>query len=86
MSRFILYRASTAVARSQHDNSGNERRNRTMDVTQVSDNIFRLSANVGEEILFEGMWPLPHGLSMNSYIVKGDKVAIVSDKPQTCQS
>jgi anaerobic nitric oxide reductase flavorubredoxin len=48
-----------------------------MDVTQVSDNIFRLSANVGEEILFEGMWPLPHGLSMNSYIVKGEECAII---------
>jgi flavorubredoxin len=47
-----------------------------MKTTQVTDGIWRLSANV-ENILFEGMWPIPHGISLNSYIVKGDKVAIV---------
>ena len=47
-----------------------------MQTTQVTDGVFRLSANV-HDILFEGMWPIPHGFSMNSYIVKGDKVAII---------
>ena len=47
-----------------------------MQATQVVDGVWRLSANV-DEILFEGMWPIPHGFSMNSYIVKGDKVAII---------
>jgi hypothetical protein len=37
-----------------------------MSVSQVKEGIYRLSANIGEEILFEGIWPLPHGLSMNS--------------------
>ncbi|MFW5801223.1 MAG: FprA family A-type flavoprotein [Spirochaeta sp.] len=45
-------------------------------VTEVVDGVFRLSANV-HDILFEGMWPIPHGVAMNSYIVKGDKVAII---------
>ena len=47
-----------------------------MNVTEVTTDIFRLSANV-RDILFEGVWPIPHGVSLNSYIVKGEKVAIV---------
>ena len=47
-----------------------------MNVTTVTDGIFRLSANM-EGILFEGLWPIPNGVSMNSYIVKGEKTAIV---------
>ncbi|GAB6089700.1 FprA family A-type flavoprotein [Spirochaeta dissipatitropha] len=45
-------------------------------ISEVSEGIYRLSANV-DNILFEGIWPIPHGVAMNSYIVKGDKVAIV---------
>jgi anaerobic nitric oxide reductase flavorubredoxin len=45
--------------------------------SQVIDKIFRLSANIESDVLFEGIWPLPHGCSMNSYIVKGREVAIV---------
>ena len=47
-----------------------------MKTTTVTDGIFRLSANV-EGILFESIWPIPNGVSMNSYIVKGKKAAIV---------
>ncbi|RKX72246.1 MAG: FprA family A-type flavoprotein, partial [Spirochaetes bacterium] len=47
-----------------------------MNVTTVIDGIYRLSANM-EEILFEGLWPVPNGVAMNSYIVKGEKTAIV---------
>jgi anaerobic nitric oxide reductase flavorubredoxin len=47
-----------------------------MKTTKVTDGIFRLSANV-ENILFEGIWEIPNGVSMNSYIIKGDKAAIV---------
>lgn len=47
-----------------------------MNVTTVTDGIFRLSANM-EDILFEGLWPVPNGVAMNSYIVKGEKTAIV---------
>lgn len=48
-----------------------------MKTTQVADGVWRLSANIHNEILFEGMWPIPSGFSMNSYIVKGEKVAII---------
>jgi len=47
-----------------------------MNVSTVTDGIFRLSANM-EDILFEGLWPIPNGVAMNSYIVKGEKTAIV---------
>ena len=47
-----------------------------MKTTEVTDGIFRLSANVSD-ILFESIWPVPNGVSMNSYIVKGAKAAIV---------
>jgi anaerobic nitric oxide reductase flavorubredoxin len=48
-----------------------------MQAKEVTDGIFRLSANIGSDVLFEGIWPLPHGASMNSYVVKGEKAAIV---------
>jgi anaerobic nitric oxide reductase flavorubredoxin len=48
-----------------------------MNVTMVTEGIYRLSANVGPDLLFESMWPLPHGVSMNSYVVKGQKCAII---------
>ena len=47
-----------------------------MNVTEVCPGIWRLSAISNEE-LFEGIWPVPHRVSMNSYIVKGEKTAIV---------
>ncbi len=47
-----------------------------MNITTVTDGIYRLSANV-ENILFEGLWPIPNGVSMNSFVVKGEKTAII---------
>ncbi|MCG8451842.1 MAG: FprA family A-type flavoprotein [Spirochaetales bacterium] len=47
-----------------------------MNVSTVTDGIFRLSTNV-ENILFEGLWPIPNGVSLNSYIVKGEKTALI---------
>ena len=47
-----------------------------MNNTVVTDGIFRLSTNV-DNLLFESLWPVPNGVAMNSYIVKGEKVAIV---------
>jgi len=48
-----------------------------MQASQVTKDIFRLSATIDSELLFEGMWPIPGGCSMNSYVVKGREVAIV---------
>lgn len=48
-----------------------------MQASEITPGIFRLSANLGKDILFEGIWPIPHGCSMNSFVVKGEEVAII---------
>lgn len=45
-------------------------------VKEIADNISLLSMNV-EGILFEGMWEMPKGVTLNSYIVKGEQTAII---------
>ncbi len=47
-----------------------------MQVTNIADGTYQLSINV-ENILFEGFWEIPNGVSLNSYIIKGEKTAIV---------
>jgi flavorubredoxin len=47
-----------------------------MNITTVSEGIFNLSVSL-ENILFEGIWEIPRGVSVNSYIVKGEKIALV---------
>ena len=48
-----------------------------MIATKLSDNIFWIGANIHTEDLFEGIWPIPNGVSLNSYLLKGDKIAII---------
>lgn len=47
-----------------------------MKITKVSNGITQLSTNV-ENILFEGLWQIPEGVTLNSYIVKGKETAII---------
>ncbi len=47
-----------------------------MKTSEVVPGVYRLSANI-EDILFEGFWPIPNGVSLNSYIVQGEKCAII---------
>lgn len=49
---------------------------RILNVTEVAEGIYKLSVNV-DNILFEGLWEIPNGVSLNSYIIKGKKTAIV---------
>lgn len=44
---------------------------------QISDRIYYIGVNDDEKTLFEGLWPLPYGVSYNSYIVADDKVALI---------
>jgi len=48
-----------------------------MKATNVAKDVYWVGANVHTEDLFEGIWPLPYGVALNSYIVKGEKTAIV---------
>ncbi len=47
-----------------------------MKTKQIADGIYMLSMNV-EDILFEGIWSIADGVTLNSYIVKGEKTALV---------
>ena len=47
-----------------------------MNITHVASDTYQLSINV-ENILFEGLWEIPNGVAINSYIIKGEKTAIV---------
>ncbi len=45
---------------------------------KVTDDIFMLSVNVEDSaLLFEEMWEIPKGVTLNSFIVKGEKTAII---------
>lgn len=43
---------------------------------RIADGIYMLTMNV-EDILFEGIWEIANGVTLNSYIVQGDKTAII---------
>ncbi len=45
-------------------------------ISKVAEGIQRLSVDA-TDLLFEGMWPVPQGVTMNSYILQGEKIAIV---------
>lgn len=47
-----------------------------MDILKIAEDTYQLSVNV-ENILFEGVWEMPEGVSLNTYIIKGEKTAIV---------
>ena len=36
-----------------------------------------MGVNDEDKVLFEGLWPLPFGVSYNSYIVADEKVALI---------
>ena len=44
---------------------------------KISDRLFYVGVNDDDKVLFEGLWPLPVGVSYNSYIVKDEKVALI---------
>ena len=43
----------------------------------ISDNVYCLCTAITTADLFEGIWPIPEGVSLNSYLVKGDKIALI---------
>ncbi len=48
-----------------------------MNATKLAEGVYRLGANITNDDLFEGMWPIPDGVSLNSYVVKGEKSALI---------
>ncbi len=45
--------------------------------TKITDGIYRIGVNLEGDSLFEGMWPIPNGVSINSYVVRGQKNALI---------
>jgi flavorubredoxin len=43
----------------------------------ISDSVYCLHADIEAPDLFEGIWPIPQGVSLNSYIVRGEKIALI---------
>jgi flavorubredoxin len=48
-----------------------------MKPVKLADNIYRVGANIENGDLFEGMWPIPDGVSLNAYVLEGDKTALI---------
>jgi len=48
-----------------------------MAAIEIQPGAWWIGVNVTTRDLFEGLWPLPHGVSLNSYLVKGKKTAVV---------
>jgi anaerobic nitric oxide reductase flavorubredoxin len=48
-----------------------------MAAIEVRPGVWWVGVNVRSHDLFEGLWPLPHGVSLNSYLVKGDHCALI---------
>jgi len=44
---------------------------------QITDKIFYVGVNDRNKTLFEGLWPLPNGVSYNAYLVVDEKVALI---------
>ena len=43
---------------------------------KISDKIFSVGVNDTDKVLFEGLWPLPYGVSYNSYLIVDERVAL----------
>jgi anaerobic nitric oxide reductase flavorubredoxin len=48
-----------------------------MHPTKIVDGIYKLGVNLPKTKLFEGLWPIPKGASINGYLVQGDKTALI---------
>jgi len=48
-----------------------------MKAAKLNERIWVLHADVETKDLFEGIWPIPDGVSLNSYLVKGQKTALI---------
>ena len=44
---------------------------------KISERIFYVGVNDDDKVLFEGLWPIPVGVSYNSYVVADEKVALI---------
>lgn len=48
-----------------------------MNISEIIPGVHYVGVNDRVTELFEALWPIPHGVSYNSYIVKGEKTALI---------
>ncbi|MDR1948948.1 MAG: FprA family A-type flavoprotein [Spirochaetaceae bacterium] len=48
-----------------------------MKIYNISQAVYCLHADIETTDLFEGIWPIPQGVSLNTYLVKGEKTAFI---------
>ncbi len=48
-----------------------------MKAKPITDHIFALHADITDAPYFEGIWSIPDGVTLNSYIVRGEKTALI---------
>lgn len=48
-----------------------------MQYVNLADDIYFLGYNDRRTHLFENIWPIPHGISYNSYLVVDEKIALI---------
>ena len=46
-------------------------------MTEITNKIYYVGVNDRNKSLFEGLWPLPDGISYNSYLIDDDKVCLI---------
>lgn len=54
-------------------------------LTHITDKIYYVGVNDRQKALFENLWPLPYGVSYNSYLIADEKTALV-DTVDICYS
>ncbi|MDR1288131.1 MAG: FprA family A-type flavoprotein [Treponema sp.] len=48
-----------------------------MDARIISDSVYCIHADVETGDLFEGIWPIPNGVSLNCYLIKAEKTVLI---------
>lgn len=48
-----------------------------MKAIKMFEDIYWVGANISSDDPFEGIWPIPSGVTLNSYAVIGDKIAVI---------
>ena len=44
---------------------------------EITNKIYYVGVNDRNKSLFEGLWPLPYGVSYNSYLIDDEKVCLI---------
>ena len=44
---------------------------------QIANNVYYVGVNDRNKEYFEGLWPLPNGVTYNSYLINDDKVCLI---------